>query len=157
MAIGGGFEMALCCDLIIASDNAQFALPEAQVGVAPDTGSLRLIHRLPYFKAMEMLLTGRMISAKKAKKWGLVNRTCRPENLAAEAQSLAQLICAGAPLAIAAIKQLVNESEQQSLMVCHEKLANRQFPAYQKMLRSDDALEGAKAFAEKRGPNWRGR
>lgn len=157
MAIGGGFEIALGCDLIIATENATFALPETKVGLAPDAGSLCLTKRLPYFIAMEMLLTGKTMNAQEAKNWGLVNKVVSLESLHAEVNAMAHSIIEGAPLAIAAIKELVHASEHDTPEANHNKLMQNKFSAYNAMLSSDDAIEGPSAFTEKRNPNWQGK
>ncbi|PID65558.1 MAG: crotonobetainyl-CoA hydratase [Gammaproteobacteria bacterium] len=156
MAIGGGFELALCCDLIVAAEHATFALPEAKVGVAPDTGSLRLPNRIPQPLAMEMLLTGKKIDSSEAERLGLLNRVVALDELENTAEALANAIIANAPLAIAAIKQLANAAQQNSLAENYQTLFDKGFDRYETMLRSDDALEGPAAFAEKRQPRWMG-
>lgn len=157
MAIGGGFELALCCDLIVAAKHATFALPEAKVGVAPDTGSLRLPNRISQPLAMEMLLTGKKIDASEARQLGLLNRVVPLDDLESTAEALANDIIACAPLAIAAIKQLANASQQHALADNYQTLYGKGFDRYETMLRSDDAVEGPQAFAEKRAPKWSGK
>lgn len=157
MAIGGGFELALCCDLIVAAEHATFALPEAKVGVAPDTGSLRLPNRIPQPLAMEMLLTGKKIDADEAQRLGLLNHVVALAELENTAEALANAIIANAPLAIAAIKQLANAAQQNPLAENYQTLYGKGFDRYETMLRSEDAVEGPTAFAEKRPPKWTGK
>ena len=158
MAAGGGFELALSCDLLVASNNAQFFLPEAMIGIAPDSGGVfRLPKRLPRALAMEMMLTGKRLSAEEAQQHGLVNQVVAPEDLLDSALALAEQITAAAPLAQQAIKELVNVSEALSVEEAFQLQRSGKLEAYGRMLRSDDALEGSKAFAEGRDPQWQGK
>ena len=157
LAVGGGFELALCCDLIVAAESAAFFLPETRVGVAPDAGCFRLPERLPKAIALEMLLTGRRMAADEAARWGLVNAVVPGGALMDKTRELAREIVAGAPLAVAAIKELVRAREAADLEACYRQQNAGQFPAYARMASSEDAEEGPRAFAEKRDPVWRGR
>jgi len=158
MAVGGGFELALACDLLLASEQAEFFLPEAQIGIAPDSGGVfRLPKRLPRALAMEMMLTGKRLSADEALSYGLVNQVVAPEALLDSALALAEQITAAAPLAQQAIKELVNASEALSVEEAFKLQRGGQLQAYGRMLRSEDALEGSKAFAEGRDPVWTGK
>ena len=158
LAMGGGFELALAADLIVAADTAVFALPEVRLGMLADSGGvLRLPRRLPQAIAREMLLTGRRMDAHEAVRWGLVNRVVAPEALAGAAHDMAQQIVAAAPLAIRALKQVLRATEVQSVQQGFETMRSGTLDAYQAMLASDDALEGPRAFAEKRPPVWRAR
>ena len=158
MAVGGGFELALSCDLIVASEHAEFFLPEINIGIAPDAGgAIRLPRRIPYHVAMEMMLSGRRISAAEAQRWGLVNRVVAKENLIAEANALADEIATKAPLAVAAIKEIVTSTAALSERAAFELLRSGKLERYEQMLRSDDFVEGARAFNEKRPPVWQGR
>ncbi len=158
MAVGGGFELALSCDLIVASEHAEFFLPEINIGIAPDAGgAIRLPRRIPYHVAMEMMLSGRRISAAEAQRWGLVNRVVAKENLIAEANTLADEIATKAPLAVAAIKEIVTSTAALSERAAFELLRSGKLERYEQMLRSDDFVEGARAFNEKRPPVWQGR
>jgi len=158
LAMGGGFELALAADLIVASDTAEFALPEVKLGMVADSGGvLRLPRRLPRAIALEMLLTGRRMGALEAARWGLVNRVVAPEALLETAQALAQEMVLAAPLALAAVKELVNATEGQTIEAAYTTLRKADLPHYRAMLRSDDAAEGPRAFSEKRPPRWQAR
>lgn len=158
LAMGGGFELALAADVIVASDTAEFALPEVKLGMVADSGGvLRLPRRLPRAIALEMLLTGRRMGALEAARWGLVNRVVAPDQLLETAQALAQEMVVAAPLALAAVKELVNATEGQTMEAAYTNLRKADLPHYRAMLRSDDAAEGPRAFAEKRPPRWQAR
>lgn len=157
LAIGGGFELALAADLIVAADTAEFALPEVKLGMMADSGGvLRLPKRLPRAIAAELLLTGRRMGAAEAQRWGLVNRVVPLADLAAAAQDLARELVAAAPLALAAVKQVLRATEATSVDDGYRVLRSGMLPAYRAMLASADAQEGPQAFAEKRQPAWRG-
>ncbi len=155
MAVGGGFELALACDLIVAAEHAQFFLPEIFVGVLADAASIRLPKRLPHHIAMEMLLTGRRMPADEALKWGLVNAVVPLEKLMDKARSLAETIVQAAPLSIAAVKEVSRETAALSIQDSYKKMRSGDLESYKKMLVSEDAIEGPKAFAEKRDPIWK--
>ncbi len=158
MAAGGGFELALSCDLIVAADHAEFFLPEVNIGVAPDAGgAIRLPRRIPFHVAIEMMLSGRRMPASEAHGWGLVNRIVGKKDLIAEANALADQIASKAPLAIAAIKEIATSTGALSEQAAFALLHSGKLEHYERMLRSDDFLEGARAFNEKRPPVWRGR
>jgi crotonobetainyl-CoA hydratase len=158
LAIGGGFELALAADLIVASEAAEFALPEARLGIMADSGGvLRLPRRLPRSIATELLMTGRRMDAQEAARWGLVNRVVAPEQLLLAAQELAAQIVAAAPLSIAALKEVLRATEGQPLPVAYQTLRGGALPTYRRMLDSEDAGEGPLAFAQKRTPVWKGR
>lgn len=153
-AVAGGFELALACDLIVAADNAQFGLPEVRRGLVASAGGLmRLPKRLPYFLAMEMALTGDLLPAQRAWAQGLVNRLVAPGQALTHALELASRIADQAPLAVRTSKQII----VQSATWAADEMFARQMPLADPIGRSEDALEGARAFAEKRAPNWRGR
>ena len=157
-AAGGGFELALACDLIIASQSAVFWLPEVNLGIVPDAGgALRLPKRLPRALAMELLLTGRRMDSEEAARWGLVNRVVAPQDLMTVARRLAVQIDSAAPLAISAVKAIVAATEELSLEDGYAALRSGSVPAYGRALDSEDAREGPRAFAEGRPPVWRGR
>jgi crotonobetainyl-CoA hydratase len=157
LAMGGGFEIALACDVIVAADNAEFALPEVKLGMMADSGGvLRLPRRLPPAIAHEMLLTGRRMGAQEAARWGLVNQTVAPQELLSAAMALAQQMVQAAPLALAAVKEVLRATQVQSVAEAYRTLRSGTLPAYQAMLTSDDAKEGPLAFGEKRAPRWSG-
>ncbi|MEM7206985.1 MAG: enoyl-CoA hydratase-related protein [Pseudomonadota bacterium] len=160
MAVGGGFEIALACDLIVASDHSEFFLPEMQRGFLPDVGAIQhLPRKLPYNVAMDLLYTGRRMSAAEAQHWGLVAYVEKSDELLDKARVLAHSIAKGAPLAMQALKevfpQIQNLPIQQAFAAT--KPGNDDLPIYQQMLMSDDFMEGARAFAEKRDPVWKGK
>ena len=156
LAIGGGFELALAADLIVAADSAEFALPEVKLGMMADSGGvLRLPKRLPRAIATELLLTGRRMGAAEAQRWGLVNRVVPLAQLAAAAQELARELVAAAPLALAAVKQVLRATEAVSVQDGYRLMRGGGLPAYRAMLSSADAQEGPLAFADKRPPVWR--
>ncbi len=157
-AAGGGFELALACDLIVAARGAVFFLPEVNLGIVADAGGmLRLPGRLPRAVAMEMLLTGRWMDADEAARWGLVNRVVEPDELMASARELAGRIDAAAPLAVRAVKAVVAATEGLPVPRGYVALRDGSIPAYRRALDSEDADEGPRAFAEGRPPVWRGR
>ena len=152
-ALAGGFEIVLACDLVVASEEARFGLPEVRRGlVAGAGGLLRLARRIPYHLAMEIVLTGEHFPAARLADAGLVNRLAAPGQALAGARELAALVAQGAPLALAASKRVVVESADWD---SHEAFA-RQGDIISPIFGSADAMEGAVAFAEKRAPVWRG-
>jgi len=158
LALGGGLELALAADLIVVADHAELALPEVRLGVVADSGGLlRLPRRLPEAVAREMLLTGRRMSADEAGRWGLVNRVVAREELMTSALALAREVCAGAPLAVAAIEEVLATTSSLDVRDGFRRLRSGDLPSYERMLHSEDAVEGPRAFAEKRAPRWRGR
>jgi crotonobetainyl-CoA hydratase len=160
MAVGGGFEIALACDLVVAADHAEFFLPEMQRGFLPDVGAIQILpRRVPYNVAMELLYTGRRMSAQEARQWGLVCRVCAGAELMQQARALAHDIAQGAPLALQALKEVVPAIYNLPLpqAFAATKPGNADLPIYQKMLMSEDFMEGPRAFAEKRAPRWKGK
>ena len=154
---GGGLELALSCDIILAASHATFALPEIRSGTVADAASIKLPKRIPYHIAMEMLLTGRWIDAEEAHRWGLVNRIVPPDRLMEEARAMAQLVASGPPLVMAAIKEVVRDAEDSKFQDALNRITRRQLPTVDRLYGSDDLHEGFRAFAEKRDPIWKGR
>jgi crotonobetainyl-CoA hydratase len=158
IAVGGGVELALACDLIVASENATFAFPEATLGVMADAGGVqRLPRRLPYQVAMEMLLTGRRLDAPEAVHFGFVNAAVPSNQLMEHAFGIADKLAAAAPLAVQAIKEVVRGIESMTVQNAFQTIRRRAFPTYAQMLTSEDSKEGPRAFAEKRKPVFKGR
>ena len=156
LAVGGGFEVALACDLILAADGAEFFLPEVLVGVLADAACFRLSRRLPRAIALDMLLTGRRMGAEEARGWGLVNAVTPQNQLMDKARDFAAAILKAAPLAVAAVKEVTRATEALGVQASYELMRSGNLKAYERMLTSEDAREGPRAFAEKREPVWKG-
>lgn len=153
-ALAGGCELAMVCDLIVAAETAKFGVPEVKRGLAAGAGGLlRFPRQLPYRVAMELALTGDFMDAARAKDLGFINQTVPEGEAFAAAQELAVKIAGNGPLAVKLSKQVVRDSEDWST----GEMFGRQQDILQPVFTSEDAIEGAMAFAEKRAPNWKGR
>ncbi len=157
MAVGGGFEIVLAADLVVAAHSARFWLPEASLGLVADTASVRLPRMLPPVIANEVLYAGRRLDASEALRWGLVNLVVDDASLMDEARALADRVAASAPLSVAAVTEIRNRTSHLGLRAAFEKLRSGDLGAYEAMLGSADATEGPRAFSEGREPNWQGR
>jgi crotonobetainyl-CoA hydratase len=155
IACGGGFEIVLGTDIIVMEEHARFALPEINVAVLADAGTIKLRRRIPYHIAVEFLMTGRWMDATEAKHWGLANHVVPTGQSLAKAREIARQLADGPPLLFPAIKQLLRHTEmvpEHQAFELHDNLH-----AVQKVIRSDDLVEGARAFAAKRKPTWTGK
>jgi crotonobetainyl-CoA hydratase len=157
MAVGGGFELALAADLILAAEHARFALPEITAGTLADAATIRLPKRMPYHVAMELLLLGRWMDAREALQRGIVNEIVAAADLMGRAREIATVLAGGPPLVFAAIKEVARESEGLPFRDAMREIRARRWPAVAALYASEDHREGARAFAAKRAPVWRGR
>jgi crotonobetainyl-CoA hydratase len=155
IACGGGMELMLGTDIIVAEEHARFALPEIKVGVLPDAGTIKLRRRIPYHVAVEFLMTGRWMDVAEAKHWGLVNHVVGRGQAMTKAREIARQLADGPPLLFPAIKQLLQHTEmvsEHAAFAVHDALH-----LVQAVVHSEDLEEGARAFAQKRPPEWKGR
>jgi len=157
-AIGGGFELAIASDLIVAAEHVEFALPELPIGILPDSGGLqRVPRRLPYNIALELLLLGRRMSAREAHHYGMINAVVPKDQPIHKAREWAATLAEGAPLTVQAIKEALRAFEGRPIRECFAMLRDGSLPSYARALKSEDAKEGVKAFAEKRKAQFKGR
>jgi crotonobetainyl-CoA hydratase len=158
LALGGGFELALSCDLIYASQPSRFGLPEITAGTLADAATIKLPKRMPYHVAMELLLTGRWMTADEAHRWGVVNEVLADDAaLTARVWEVARLLESGPPLVFAAIKEVARVSEGAAFQDVLDQVTGRRLPTVDTLYGSEDGREGFAAFAEKRAPVWKGR
>ncbi len=157
LALGGGFELALAADLIVTADHVEFGTPEVKLGIVPDAGGLqRIPARVPAAIAAELLLTGRRILAAEALRWGLVNRVVPAADLMANAFELADQIISSAPLSVATVLEVMHATAGQNAESGFATMRSGD-SSYSRLLTSEDAQEGPRAFVEKRPPRWQGR
>ena len=155
VAMGGGFEIALACDIVVAADTATFALPEPTVGLAALAGGIhRLPRQIPHKHAMGMLLTGRRVSAREGRELGFVNEVVPAAELMTAARRWADAILECAPLSVRASKQAALAGLEHASL---ESAMNASYDGLVRMIKSEDFSEGPRAFAEKRPPQWKGR
>jgi enoyl-CoA hydratase len=153
-ALAGGFETAISCDLIVAAEDAKFGIPEVKRGLAAGAGGLvKLPKQIPSRLAMELALTGDFISAQRAYEIGLINQVVASGGALEAAKALAVKIAANGPLAVARSKEVVAAAQDWD----SDEMFARQQPLLEEVMRSEDAIEGAMAFAEKRAPVWKGK
>ena len=157
LAFGGGFEIMISCDIIIAAEHATFALPEINSGTVADAATIKLPRFIPYHVAMEMLFTGRRIDTAEAKRWGIINEIVSADRLMARAREMADQLADGPPLVYACIKEIARETMHLPVHEAFHMVTKRKLKSVDALYSSEDQLEGARAFAEKRKPVWKGK
>ena len=158
LAVGGGFELALAADVIVAAENAQFWLPEAQLGILPDGGGVvRLQRRIPRQVAVEMMMTGRRMMPDEGLQRGLISRVVPQAQLMDAAREIAAAMTRSAPLSLRAIKAVIDRTEALAAQEAYAVMRAGHIPQYRACLDSEDAKEGPASFAEGRTPVWKGR
>jgi crotonobetainyl-CoA hydratase len=157
LAFGGGFEIMISADIIIAAEHATFALPEINSGTLADAATIKLPRRIPYHVAVELLFTGRRMDTAEAKHWGILNEVVAADRLLTRAREIAGLLASGPPLVYAAIKETLRETLHLSVQQAFDLVTKRKLKTVDRLYSSEDQREGARAFAEKRKPIWKGR
>ncbi|HEX7404716.1 MAG TPA: enoyl-CoA hydratase-related protein [Candidatus Nanopelagicaceae bacterium] len=158
LALGGGFELALACDLIVAAKHAEFGLPEVKLGLVADSGGmLRLPRLIPRSIALELLLTGRRLSATEAASLGIINQVVSASDLMDAATELGRTISTSAPLSVAAVLEVVHATEGVGIAEGFAEMRSGKLKYYPKVASSEDAVLGVASFAEKSTPHWKGR
>ncbi|MGH6907520.1 MAG: carnitinyl-CoA dehydratase [Aestuariivirga sp.] len=157
LAFGGGFEIMIAADIILAAEHATFALPEINSGTLADAATIKLPRHIPYHVAVELLFTGRRFGAAEAKHWGIVNEIVPAAHLMARARELADHLAEGPPLVFAAIKETLRETQHLPIQQAFDMVTKRRLKTVDALYSSEDQREGAAAFAEKRRPRWQGR
>ena len=153
IACGGGFEIMISADIIIASEHATFALPEINVGVIADAATIKLRRRIPYHVAVEFLMTGRWMDVKEAKQWGLINEVVNKNDLLKKAWTIADKISKGPNLIYSSIKEVLRETENEKELPSFKIL--RSLETVKEVYGSEDLKEGASSFVKKKDPNWK--
>lgn len=157
LAFGGGLEIMISADIIIVAEHSTFALPEINSGTLADAATIKLPRRIPYHVAVELLFTGRRMDAAEAKHWGIINEVMPADRLMFRAREIADLLASGPPLVFAAIKETLRETLHLPVQQAFDLVTKRQLKAVDRLYSSEDQLEGARAFAQKRKPVWKGR